>query len=276
MFEVQEQWHKILNAASETASPEARESQSFAFVGGPNSSHWPCPVTVLTATSQKQSHRNHVTDKGFRKTTTSTFWRESKHGNCKLRFSFNRQSIFNTFIYEESKPDKSTLQTSNQRNSFKRSKEHFWANRLTKSKLIPKSFFINKQFNPVRWTKGAAVICTRTCLKQFFWGCLKKGFKCHSKAQLALSQAMHGHLLGQLSAVLSAYTPPQGGFPPPFTFFHHLLKTSPSSSSLHCSLKNQAHFIPPHHIYHWSWCSKKVFSFQRCRHFSAYEKLFPS
>lgn len=36
-FEVQEQWLKILNAAFETASPEARESQSFAFVGGPNS-----------------------------------------------------------------------------------------------------------------------------------------------------------------------------------------------------------------------------------------------
>lgn len=35
--EVQEQWLKILNAAFETASPEARESQSFAFLGGSNS-----------------------------------------------------------------------------------------------------------------------------------------------------------------------------------------------------------------------------------------------
>lgn len=35
--EVQEQWLKILNAAFETASSEARETQSFAFLGGPNS-----------------------------------------------------------------------------------------------------------------------------------------------------------------------------------------------------------------------------------------------
>lgn len=35
--EVQEHWLKILNAAFETASPEARKSQSFAFLGGPNS-----------------------------------------------------------------------------------------------------------------------------------------------------------------------------------------------------------------------------------------------
>lgn len=37
MSEVQEQWLKTLNAAFETASPEARKSQSFAFLGGPNS-----------------------------------------------------------------------------------------------------------------------------------------------------------------------------------------------------------------------------------------------
>lgn len=61
-------------------------------------------------------------------------------------------------------------------------------------------------------------------------------------------------------------------FPLPFTFFHHLLKTSPASSSPHCSLKIQAHFLPPHHIYHWSCGTKKMFSFQRCRHFLAYEK----
>lgn len=37
MFKVQKQWIKILNTAFEIASPEARESQSIAFAGGPNS-----------------------------------------------------------------------------------------------------------------------------------------------------------------------------------------------------------------------------------------------
>lgn len=45
-------------------------------------------------------------------------------------------------------------------------------------------------------------------------------------------------------AALSAYASAQDGFPLPFALFCCLLQTSPASFSLHCTLENQAPFIP--------------------------------
>lgn len=75
---------KILNAAFETASPEARESQSFAFLGGLNS------VTDLAKGQFSEPlHKSNATEtmahtRGSERQPQTLLESESKHGNWKL------------------------------------------------------------------------------------------------------------------------------------------------------------------------------------------------
>lgn len=227
-------------------------------------------MPVLRTTWQKQCHWNHAQTRASERQPQALLEREQTWKLQIKTFPLTGKVYLIHEFKKRANQTKAPNKLPVKETPLKTSKKHFWSNRLTKSKLLAEQFFIYKQFNPVRWTNGAAAICTSTCLKQIILVCFKKDWKRHSKAQLAPVQAM-----GQLSVVLSAYTAPQAVFPLPFPFFHHVLKTSPASSSLHFSLKNQAHFIPLHQIYHWSWGSKKKkkkFSFQTHRHFLAYEK----
>ena len=80
----------------------------------------------------------------------------------------------------------------------------------------------------------------------FVYQSWKRAWHYNWKLRMLKVRPLRGCLLGQLSAVLSAYTPAQNGFPLPFTFFPCRLQTIPASFCLHCSLEKPAPFTPPY------------------------------
>lgn len=92
---VQEQWLKILNAAFEMASPKARESPSFAFVGGPNSATDPAKWQ-LSEPLHKSNATETLSQTRVSERQPQALLEREQTQKLQIKIFLSRQSIFNT------------------------------------------------------------------------------------------------------------------------------------------------------------------------------------